>query len=101
MHRHRTIAAEVKGAVVGTKVGFVVGAVAVGLFVACVADLRDGSPLFALLVNDIKMVLVITGQAARAAKDEEGAIGRDLGIHVRGGSIAERERLGGLISAVL
>jgi len=99
---HRTVAAEIKGAVVGAEAWVVVCTGAVG-GVVCVTDGFDGTPFALLIVNDEEMLMVgrvVSGEGTTAAEDEEGLVGCDFGIDVFDAAVAEGQRFSGKECAV-
>ena len=80
------VAAEVQGAMVGAEVGLVV--VAAGGIVG-VTDWKHRPPAIGGAADHEQVVASVARYAAGAAKDQKRAVGRDLGVNVKFGSVAE------------
>src|SRR5277367_3121096 len=77
----------------------VIGAVTV-VGIAGVTNGRDRAPPVGFLENDKQMVFLVVRQAASADENQEGAVGRNFGINILLGAIAESKRLGLLVGAI-
>src|SRR5579863_182171 len=99
MHGEYAVAGEKDSAVIAAQMRLVIGAVTV-VGIAGITDGDERAPAVAFFENDKQMIFLVVGQAAGADENKEGAVGRNFGIDILLGAVAERKRLRQLVGAV-